>query len=281
MNAGVRAPAAILFLVLSLSSCTTVGVAGVGEQVRGGETEFYHGWVRVEGRRVELSVFRITEPHFSVVVGMGAAEAEDEAEAEPEAGGVLVGANPYRYGAPTGGEPVEPTGPIEPTGPVEPVGLVIREGATLAPAEPRYWGVGGGDDRSLRMFSQTAPPPGLHWGVSGFFPLLQDGHNVAGTFPGATLRAARVAIAWGDSPAEGVLVIATSGSVPWRRGLTTEELARLLLSLGATNALNLDGGRAAAILSSKARRLPRHPVPTAAGPVLLQLLVPAQGNPNR
>lgn len=231
------------------------------------------------------TVVRVTDPEFSVVV----VAASGDLPGAPQA--VYLGANPYRY--------VERQ---ETRRTAEPVGLVVRGGEQLAHPEPPYWAVGGTTRHTLMLFPQDTPPQNLLWAVGGFYPLVREGKVVAHQFPGRTIRAARVAIAWRSrvtpegqqeryGPPADFVVVATSGSVPWHRGLTTGELAEFILEMGMTEAFNFDGGRAAALFPATTpegapqvvttspggtphpprRRLPRNPIATPVGPVLLEV----------
>jgi hypothetical protein len=207
-----------------------------------------------------VTTIAVSDPRLSVPT--------DEAErAEAVTGYVIfVGANPYRLVSNSDGTIKQ-----------EPVGIVTQNDQVIAGPEPPYWAIGGASETDLQIFPQEKVPLDLQWAVGGFYPLLLDGHTVADRFPGRSIRAARVAIAWRqteDQNPKDVMIVVSTGSMPWYRGMTTGELAELLLEAGMRNALNLDGGRASAVyIDSGAghQRRPRNIFATPPGPVMLQV----------
>lgn len=128
--------------------------------------------------------------------------------------------------------------------------------------------------------TREAPLPGdIHLAVGGFYPLIAEGRAVARAFPGGSIRAPRLAIGGtdgtpgteGDDPR---LVIVTSG-IGAGGGLTTEELARVLLPYELDWALNLDGGRSAYLRVPGGQVHPRGVWFRRRGPVMLRVLPPA------
>lgn len=78
---------------------------------------------------------------------------------------------------------------------------------------------------------------------SAFYPLLRDGEIVAGEFPLPRLRAARVTLGW-SADQEEIYLLAMDGRLPLSQpGATTEDAAAILRRFGASDAINLDGGR--------------------------------------
>ena len=86
--------------------------------------------------------------------------------------------------------------------------------------------------------------------VSGRPALLRDGEiDVAGldTFVSANERAPRTAIGL-DRTRRHLILVVVDGRQPASHGMTLYELARFLEELGATNAMNLDGGGSSAMV---------------------------------
>ncbi|MGM9443038.1 phosphodiester glycosidase family protein [Streptomyces murinus] len=73
----------------------------------------------------------------------------------------------------------------------------------------------------------------------GGFPVLRDGAPLAGL--NDTTSAVRTVVGFDDGGRR-LLILALDGAVAYRSGLTVAEEATAMRSLGATDALNLDGG---------------------------------------
>ncbi|MFF7407493.1 phosphodiester glycosidase family protein [Streptomyces murinus] len=73
----------------------------------------------------------------------------------------------------------------------------------------------------------------------GGFPVLRDGAPLAGL--NDTTSAVRTVVGFDDGGRR-LLILALDGAVAYRSGLTVAEEAAAMRSLGATDALNLDGG---------------------------------------
>jgi len=79
--------------------------------------------------------------------------------------------------------------------------------------------------------------------TGAFYPLVRDGVNVAARYPFPDRRAARVAFGW-NPDATILLILAVDGEIPvFRPGITTVAAAELFRMMGASEAVNLDGGR--------------------------------------
>lgn len=132
----------------------------------------------------------------------------------------------------------------------EPVGILADGAELLSRPRAGLWCLAFSQAEPPRLLAQAqvdatdaAPRRTI---VGGFHPLVVDGEAVADRFPSGVTRAARVGVGWRGSPDDGweALVVAVEGDRwPGRRpGVTTEELARLMVELGARDALNMDGG---------------------------------------
>jgi hypothetical protein len=88
-------------------------------------------------------------------------------------------------------------------------------------------------------------PANTRYAVSGSAIVLQAGQVVAR--PGATARHPRSAVGV-SADGHSLLLVAVDGRQEHSRGVTLEELGRLLQSLGAHDALNLDGGGSTAFV---------------------------------
>ena len=174
------------------------------------------------------------------VVRLGEAPRAEFRRGAPEAAhrdtaALAVNVTPWRHGA---------DGPI-------PVGIVWNGEVLESAPRPPYWALVVDREHGWSMREQASLLPQAardeyRLALGAFYPLVRDGMNVAGRYPGARFRAARVAV--GGNRRE-TIVVATGGSRvgpgPERAGLTTIELADVMADAGATWALNLDGGRSA------------------------------------
>jgi hypothetical protein len=121
---------------------------------------------------------------------------------------------------------------------------VPEDGAVFAVRRDPRWTVHVGD--SVRWVAAfRGAPAGVRELVGGFPMLLRRGrpvaHEIAGMIPGfADKRHGRTAVAL---RADGtLLLLAVDGRQADSPGMTLDELTRYLQSLGAVDALNLDGG---------------------------------------
>jgi hypothetical protein len=124
-------------------------------------------------------------------------------------------------------------------------GVVVPvDGVVLAVRRDRRWGIQVGD--SLRWsVTFRGVPPGVTELVGGFPMLLRHGvpvaHEIRGMIPGfADRRHGRTAVALRTDGT--ILLLAVDGRRADSPGMTLEELTQYLESLGAVDALNLDGG---------------------------------------
>lgn len=200
-----------------------------------------------------------------------------------------------------------------------PVGIVQGGALPPSPAVARYWALLSEAPTTVRMVSQREFEAGLDGGTSGdadgatppgaapgradgaagadpsdarsassatlaagaFFPLVDGTIAVADRFPGTAIVAARVAVGRvGDRWA----VVAVEGSLPWRRGVTTPELAEALAARGYEWALNVDGGASAWVRFSSGvgpRVVPEFGIAAPLrrrGPVILSILPPGESS---
>lgn len=133
-----------------------------------------------------------------------------------------------------------------------PIGLVIKDGEVLSPPYGRRAALGIDLFGRVVIFNQGSPPflP-LRDAVSAGPLLLKDGkvsidHRAEGFDPDfVNRRAARSAV--GITP-EGDLLMLVAARDGSSVGMNLKELARLLLELGAADALALDGGSSASLV---------------------------------
>ncbi len=156
-----------------------------------------------------------------------------------------------------------------------PVGVFAVDGTVLSPPVPPYWALHfDGPLTTVDFLPQDGLiPEGLVAG--GFFPLVLEGRSVASRFPGGSIRAARVALAVACKHGGGytVAIVTTEGSGLLRQGPTTIEFAEWLQREGYNRALNLDGGRSAAVVLPDGGVLPRGVVFRRPGPVGIAIFV--------
>jgi exopolysaccharide biosynthesis protein len=87
--------------------------------------------------------------------------------------------------------------------------------------------------------------------VGGFPLLVRDGRNVVAEQPGIAAsfgpaRHPRTAVGWS---VDRLLLVVVDGRQPgWSAGMSLDELADLMQRLGATDAVNLDGGGSSAMV---------------------------------
>jgi hypothetical protein len=105
-----------------------------------------------------------------------------------------------------------------------------------------------GDTIVWRADVIVGPVGGLAWQAVGGFPMLvQTGRGVVAEQPGVIptfgpVRHPRTAVGW-DQAGRRLLWVVVDGRHPgYSDGMTLAELERLFLDLGATHAINLDGG---------------------------------------
>lgn len=105
-----------------------------------------------------------------------------------------------------------------------------------------------GCDVDLDIYS-TPDYSGMRLAIGGGTILVKDGavypftHSVNGNHP-------RTAIGF-SRDGKKLIMVAVEGRVPASRGMDQQELAQLMLDLGAHNAINLDGGGSTTVLARK------------------------------
>ncbi len=158
-----------------------------------------------------------------------------------------------------------------------PVGIVY-DGAVLESApRPPYWALVVDSECRWSMREQASLLPAAaldeyRLAAGAFYPLVRDGINVAGRYPGRQVRAARVAV--GGNRRETIVVVAEGSRIgpgPGRAGLTTNELAVVMTEAGVTWALNLDGGRSALVELPGGEVLPSRIPLRRPGPVVVSI----------
>ena len=88
-------------------------------------------------------------------------------------------------------------------------------------------------------------PANTRYAVSGSAIVLRGGEVVAR--PDATARHPRSAVGL-TADGRSLLIVAVDGRQEHSRGVTLDELGKLMLTLGASDALNLDGGGSTALV---------------------------------
>ncbi len=135
-----------------------------------------------------------------------------------------------------------------------------------------------GDSLKVGDFALSASEPdGLTEILSGYPPLLADGQWVGDLLQAerpafASSRHPRTALGWDTARRRVWIVVAEGRREGSAEGMTLPELAGLFLSLGATEALNLDGG-GSSVMVVQGRRMSRPAGPTGERPVANALLV--------
>jgi exopolysaccharide biosynthesis protein len=135
-----------------------------------------------------------------------------------------------------------------------------------------------GDSLSVGDFALSATEPdGLTEIISGYPALLADGEWVGDLLQAerpafAASRHPRTALGWDPHRRRAWIVVAEGRGEGSAEGMTLPELADLFLALGATEALNLDGG-GSSVMVVQGRRVNRPSDPMGSRPVVNALLV--------
>jgi hypothetical protein len=143
----------------------------------------------------------------------------------------------------------------------QPIGLVAahRDGAAAIPPDGMVLsGVGRGADRLARFISEhgsdplelvSHSPAGLEQSVAGHPVLLRDGQRqpLDGTANRHLTRHPRTVIGWNDAGT--VWLVVVDGRQAASRGIGLADVAAHLQGLGATDAVNLDGGGSSTLVT--------------------------------
>ncbi|NLF22622.1 MAG: phosphodiester glycosidase family protein [Lentisphaerae bacterium] len=124
-------------------------------------------------------------------------------------------------------------------------GLALEDGVLRSPPDGSGWCFW--IDASGRpAIAREAPPPGVRQGVGGFGPVLQAG-KVTGRPSGGKSLAPRSAVGF-DAARRWLWIVVVDGRQPGvSEGMDMAELGTLLLELGCSEGLNLDGGGSSAL----------------------------------
>ena len=159
--------------------------------------------------------------------------------------------------------------------PIQNMGIVISDGKLLAPANPRYDAIIFYRDNeqikaaiisqaAIQTYPANSPAENIENAIGGFHQILAGGEPTERTLPAAKFPAQEAAVTSSAAqpvsaqrhPRSAAGVSANGGSlyllvIDGRRagsvGATERETALLLLSLGAWDGLNLDGGGSSAL----------------------------------
>ena len=125
---------------------------------------------------------------------------------------------------------------------MEPVGVYKAEGVLYSQQEKK-WGVLWKDPAGELRISDGLTRESLkrtQWAAGGFEPILLRGRNIG--VHGE--RTARTAVGL-DAEARYFYIVVVEGNGFLRRGLTSRETARIFANIGASSAMNFDGGNSA------------------------------------
>ncbi|MDA0841352.1 MAG: phosphodiester glycosidase family protein [Planctomycetota bacterium] len=118
-------------------------------------------------------------------------------------------------------------------------GWVLVDGVERSPVQPGYWSFWLDRDGTPSLGNIVAPVSSARWAVAGFGGLLTDGKILPGQ---SEQRHPRTALGL-DREGRFLVLVAVDGRQPgYSEGMSTRELAELMLELGCASALNLDGG---------------------------------------
>ncbi|MDZ7792762.1 MAG: phosphodiester glycosidase family protein [Spirochaetia bacterium] len=131
---------------------------------------------------------------------------------------------------------------------MEPVGVYKADGVLYSQQE-KEWGVLWKEPSGELKISDGLTPSLLeraYWAAGGFEPILLRGQNIG--VHGE--RTARTAVGL-DAEARFFYIVVVEGEGPLRRGLTSKETSRIFTLLGASSAMNFDGGNSAFLVIKK------------------------------
>lgn len=133
-------------------------------------------------------------------------------------------------------------------------GWVLTDGIERSTTQSGYWSFWMDRGGVAHIGNIAAPVPNARWAVAGFGGLLKDGKILPGP---SDARHPRTALGL-DREARVLILAAVDGRQPgYSEGLSTRELAELMLELGCANALNLDGGGSTAMVLREPGGKPR------------------------
>lgn len=122
--------------------------------------------------------------------------------------------------------------------PQDVVGLAVSDGRRYSEPEKGYAALIFEADNTATVSSEFHDLDAVAHGLGGFLPLLQNGKNL-GT---RDSREPRTAAGVGKNGRFLILLVVDGRQPRWSVGMTTAETAEWLRSLGASDAINLDGG---------------------------------------
>ena len=133
----------------------------------------------------------------------------------------------------------------QPGAPKDLVGIAITDGELFSKPHRRYGAFAISDDGSVGILDppiQEAELSSVRHAVGGFQPLLSDGRDVSGVSTHVRGRHPRTAVGVSRDGKRVWLLVVDGRQRGFSEGVSLRELARLMASLGADDALNLDGG---------------------------------------
>jgi len=133
-------------------------------------------------------------------------------------------------------------------------GWVLTDGVQRSAPQSGYWSFWMDRDGTPHLGNVAAPAPSARWAIAGFGGLLKDGKIL----PRASeVRHPRTALGL-DRAARVLILAAVDGRQPgYSEGMSTRELAELMLELGCASAFNLDGGGSTVMVLRESGEKPR------------------------
>jgi Phosphodiester glycosidase len=133
------------------------------------------------------------------------------------------------------------------------VGLVVSRGEPVSPfrgdwtainiAKDNTVSIVHGEDDTFRLTAQTPEQARLYNAVTGSDPIVIDGKPLEKQPDRSFFTTAHPRTAIGITGHNTLLLVTVDGRQPgFSEGMSLDELAQLMIELGAVNALNLDGG---------------------------------------
>jgi hypothetical protein len=118
-----------------------------------------------------------------------------------------------------------------------PLGYLKTPEEDLTGPSARFWALAWDQDYHLRLLSPGEEAEQGEWVLGGYYPLLVGGQK----FPAQDERHPRTAVAW-TKEREYLYWVIVDGRQVTSVGMTQGELSEFLLTLGAYEAINFDGG---------------------------------------
>ena len=135
------------------------------------------------------------------------------------------------------------------------VGLAVADEVQRSGPTPASWSLW--QDQESRWHLDVFPADqSVKQAISGFAPLLKEGHIIA---PASDILHPRTAVGIDENGQQLIFVVVDGRQAGVSEGMSEQELAVFMKSLGCWNALNLDGGGSSVLLMGTNPRILNSP----------------------